>query len=56
MPSESRSVEVAQGHRVTVRRSSAPASRPGFVRVVKSHRTPFEIPERCWNEAEVYHG
>lgn len=56
MTSERRIVEVAQGHRVTVYRTREPAARPGFVRVVKSHRPPFEIPEQRWNEAEVSRG
>lgn len=56
MPSERRIVEIVQGHRVTVYRSREPAARPGFVRVVKSHRPPFDIPEERWNQSEIARG
>jgi hypothetical protein len=51
--SERRRVTVAQGHTVTVRRTGVPSDRPGFVRVKTTHRAPFDIAERLWNEAPV---
>lgn len=53
MPSEYREIQVAPGHRVTVRRSRKAAQRPGFVMVEKSHRPPFEVREQCWQEGRV---
>lgn len=53
MPSETRRVEVAAGHAVNVRLARQPSPRPGFVRVVKSHRAPFDIPVDRWAASEV---
>lgn len=52
MPSEIRRVEIATGHAVNVRLARQPTERPGFVRVVKSHRAPFEIPVARWEAGE----
>lgn len=38
-----RDVQIAQGHKVRVRRSRVQTERPGYVRVEKAHRPPFEI-------------
>lgn len=53
MPSETRRVEVAAGHAVNVRLARQPSPRPGFVRVVKSHRDPFDISADRWAASEV---
>lgn len=53
MPSETRRVEVAAGHAVNVRLARHPSPRPGFVRVVKSHRAPFDISADRWAASEV---
>lgn len=48
---EFRDVQVAVGHKVRVRRSRQQSDRPGYVRVEKSHRAPFEIPAAAWDAA-----
>lgn len=48
MPSEHRTVTVEHGHEVRVYRDRQPATRPGHVRVRKSHRAPFEITLSVW--------
>lgn len=53
MPSERRAIEVAQGHTVTVRRNNRAASRPGYVCVEKTHRTPFEVEQWRWDQGKV---
>lgn len=52
MPSEIRRVEIATGHAINVRLAREPSARAGFVRVVKSHRDPFEIPAARWEAGE----
>lgn len=52
MPSETRKVEIAVGHAVNVRLARQPSPRPGYVRVVKSHRAPFDIPVARWEAGE----
>lgn len=52
MPSETRRVEVAIGHAVNVRLARQPSDRAGYVRVVKSHRDPFDIPAERWEAGE----
>lgn len=49
---ERRTVAIASGHAVTVRRVGRPASRPGYVLVQKTHRPPFEIKQRLWEEGK----
>jgi hypothetical protein len=53
MPAQYREIQVAPGHRLTVRRSRQAATRAGFVMVEKSHRPPFEVREQCWQEGRV---
>lgn len=48
--SERRSVEVARGHRVTVYRHVQQTTRPGYVTVRTSHRAPFDIEQRRWDD------
>ena len=38
-----RDVQIAQGHKVRLRRSRVQTERPGYVRVEKAHRAPFKI-------------
>ncbi|WP_203310468.1 hypothetical protein [Sphingomonas beigongshangi] len=46
-----RDVQIAQGHKVRVRRSRVQTERPGYVRVEKAHRPPFEITAAAWEAA-----
>lgn len=51
--SQWRVLTVAQGHSVKVRRSTRQTDRPGFVRVEKSHRPPFEVAQRVWDAGVI---
>lgn len=52
MPSERRRVELAPGHVVTVRKHGQQPDTPGLVRVIKSHRAPFDIAAHRWEAGE----
>ena len=52
MPSERRRVEIGPGHFVNVRKVAVQPDTPGLVRVIKSHRAPFDIAAHRWEAGE----
>lgn len=56
MPVQHRSVEVAPGHRLLVRRAPGEASRPGCIMVRTRTLPPFELPAVRWDEGTIHNG
>lgn len=56
MAAEYRSVTIAPGHTLRVRKLPKQTDRPGFVRVEARHRPPFGVKASLWNEAPISNG
>ncbi|MFH8652287.1 hypothetical protein ACH37Y_06180 [Sphingomonas paucimobilis] len=56
MASEYRSVTVAPGHTLSLRRARQQSHRPGFVTVTGRRRAPFDVQSSLWNEAPISNG
>lgn len=56
MASQYRSVTVAPGHTLSLRRARQQSDRPGFVTVTGRRRAPFDVQSYLWNEAPICNG
>ena len=53
MSSQYRSVTVAPGHTLTVRKTPRQTDRPSYIRVTGRRRAPFDVKASLWNEAPI---
>ncbi len=53
MASVYRSVTIAPGHTLSLRRARQQSGRLGFVTVTGRRRAPFDVKASLWNEAPI---